>query len=118
MTKEERDALRLVNKIRHYEGRKALARLPKGDVGVMTSCPLARALNHGRVSVAEYIYFSARNKKKIAAFKKAHLHQITEYEFGEKDVAFFEMPTSFDRFVAWFDDQSTEEAQQLARKPK
>lgn len=116
MTKTERDALRLVNKIRRYEGRKALKRLPKGDPYEVYTCPIARALDHGRVAVSSVIELEQKYAKKITAFKKAGLVVHYQDAAHETDAMIsFTLPKRFETFIEWFDAQDDPAAEKLAR---
>ena len=103
MTKYERAALRDVNRIRRAEGRKPLKRLPKGAPYVETHCPIANALDGGKVNVGEVLTIPA---SKLVAYLAAGL-KLTD---GVVDLL---MPKSFHQFVSWFDSQKSEEAQAL-----
>lgn len=101
MTKLERDALRQVNRIRQAEGRKALKRLPEGIPGEPYACPIARALDHGRVGVGGDNVSIPLSK--LAAYLRAGLKL-------QDETISLQMPKAFDKFIAWFDSQADSEA--------
>ena len=105
MNKYERRALATVNKIRRAEGRKPLKRLPKGTPDEEYSCPIARALDGGKVGIGEYVKIPPQ---KLQAYIAAGL----EFDGDEVELA---MPKSFEAFVSWFDAQDDEAARKLVQ---
>ena len=99
MTKYERAALVQVNKIRKAERRKALKRLPPGHPNNGRLCPLAKALDGGKVKVG--YHFLDVPVKKLPAYRKAGL----ELCYVDSGSAQFTPPKSFGTFMAWFDAQ-------------
>ena len=108
MTKQERAALKDVNRIRRAEGRKPLTRLPKGIPNDGVACPIARALDHGQVNVGGSFEGDVEVPfKKLAAYMKAGLRLPAGTRVR------FLMPQSFKTFVKWFDAQADAGAQAL-----
>jgi len=107
MTKLERAALKDVNRIRKAEGRKPLKRLPKGNPHGEYSCPIANALDSGKVGIGvdNCIVIPA---KRLTAYLKAGMRLVPD------ETITLTIPTSFDKFVRWFDEQDDEEARKLA----
>jgi len=106
MTRLERDALKVVNRIRRAEGRKPLNKLPKGKSGKSFACPIARSLDHGHVWVGE-------NNALVIPLRKLATYLAAGLKMKDETVE-LKMPKSFDRFIKWFDNADNEESKKLS----